>query len=177
MHNFLIFFRSFSASDKDKKDKELDLYEKIHRCERNCDVLSWWKENSVILPALSGIAKAVLCVPAGSVASEQLFSIAGLFDTLKRGSLNVETLGSLTLLKANQSILEELRNLSDEESVADSDEENEEEDSVDSPRSMSSSSDENMSMSSSSEEEEREVDEDQNIDYEIPDIPIDGYNI
>ena len=91
--------------------------------------------------------------------------------------MNVETLGSLTLLKANRSILEELRNLSDEESVADSDEENEEEDSVDSPRSMSSSSDENMSMSSSSEEEEREVDEDQNIDYEIPDIPIDGYNI
>ena len=71
-----------SASDKDKKDKELDLYEKMQRCERNCDVLSWWKENSVILPALSGIAKAVLCVPAGSVASEQLFSIAGLFDTL-----------------------------------------------------------------------------------------------
>ena len=30
---------------------------------------------------------------------------------------------------------------------------------------------------SSSEEEEREVDEDQNRDYEIPDIPIDGYNI
>ena len=42
---------------------------------------------------------------------------------------------------------------------------------------LSSSSDENMSMSSSSEEEEREVDEDQNIDYKIPDIPIDGYNI
>ena len=53
---------------------------------------------------MSGIAKAVLCVPAGSVASEQLFSIAGLFDTVKRGSLNVETLGSLTLLKANQAI-------------------------------------------------------------------------
>ena len=50
------------------------------------------------------------------------------------------------MLKANQSILEELRNLSDEESVADSDEENEEEDSLDSPRSMSSSSDENMSI-------------------------------
>ena len=110
MHNFSIYFRSFSASDKDEKDKELDLYEKIHRCERNCDVLSLWKENSVILPALSGIAKAVLCVPAGSVASEQLFSIAGLFDTVKRGSLNVETLGSLTLLKANQSILEVSRN-------------------------------------------------------------------
>ena len=148
------------------------MYEKIQRCARNCDVLSCWKENSVILPALSGIAKAVLCVSAGSVASEQLFSIVGLFDTVKKGSLNIET-----LLKANQSIVEELRNLSDEESVADSDEENEEEDSVDSPRSMSSSSDENMSMSSSSEEEEREVDEDQNIDYEIPDIPIDGYNI
>ena len=81
-----------SASDKDKKkDRELDLYVKMQRCERNGDVLKWWKENSVILPALSGIAKAVLCVPAGSVASEQLFSIAGLFDTVKMGSLNVET--------------------------------------------------------------------------------------
>ena len=40
-----------------------------------------------------------------------------------------------------------------------------------------SSSDESMSMSSSSEEEERKVDEEQNVDYEIPDIPIDGYNI
>ena len=130
---------------------------------------------------MSGIAKAVLCVSAGSVASEQLFSIAGLFDTVKRGRLNVETLESLTLLKANQSVLEELRNLSDdEESVADSDKENVEEDSVDSPRSISSSSDEDMSSSSdedmsiSSEEEEREVNEDENIDYEIPNIPIDG---
>ena len=60
----------------------------MQRCERNCDVLKWWKENSVILPALS----AVLCVPAGSVASEQLFSIAGLlFEIVKRGRLNVET--------------------------------------------------------------------------------------
>ena len=170
------------SSDKDKNDRELDLYVKMQRCERNGDVLKWWKENSVILPALSGIAKAVLCVPAGSVASEQLFSIAGLFDTVKRGSLNVETLESLTLLKANHSILEELKliNLSDEESVADSDKENVEEDSVDSPRSISSSSDEDMSSSSdedmsiSSEEEEREVNEDENIDYEIPNIPIDG---
>ena len=48
----------------------------------------------------------VLAIPAGSTASEQLFSIAGLFDTARRGQLNTETFELLTLQKVNQDILE-----------------------------------------------------------------------
>lgn len=55
---------------------------------------------------LSILARWVLGNPAGSTASEQLFSNAGLFDTAKRGQVNIEAFELLTLQKVNQDILE-----------------------------------------------------------------------
>ena len=49
----------------------------------------------------------ILCVPASSSSSERLFSIAGLFDTVKRGTMSLETLETLTLLKTNQKVLKD----------------------------------------------------------------------
>ena len=58
------------------------------------------------MPRLSILARWVLGNPAGSTASEQLFSNAGLFDTAKRGQVNIEAFELLTLQKVNQDILE-----------------------------------------------------------------------
>ena len=69
-------------------------------------VLRWWSDNERSLLRLSILARWVLGIPAGSAASEQLFSIAGLFDTARRGQLNTETFELLTLQKVNQDILE-----------------------------------------------------------------------
>ena len=56
-----------------------------------------------ILSGLSSVAKLIL--------GKQLFSIAALF--VKRGSLSTESLESLTLLNANQLLLEKLSTLCD----------------------------------------------------------------
>ena len=58
------------------------------------------------MPRLSILARWVLGNPAGSTASEQLFSNAGLFDTAKRGQVNIEAFELLTLQKVDQDILE-----------------------------------------------------------------------
>jgi len=50
-------------------------------------------------PLLSVILKRVLSVPASSVPSESLFSLAGLIQTDQRNRLNPTMLGSLTFLK------------------------------------------------------------------------------
>ena len=60
-----------------------------------------------LLPKLSALASMILAVPASSSASERLFSVAGCFDSMKRGRLRLETLETLTLLKTNKEILEE----------------------------------------------------------------------
>ena len=49
----------------------------------------------------------ILAIPASSSASERLFSVAGNFDSAKRGSMRLETLETLTLLKTNKKVLEE----------------------------------------------------------------------
>ena len=68
-------------------------------------------------------AKQILAIPASSSSSERLFSLAGLFDTVRRGALKLETLEVLTLLKANkQMILDykiDIDNYEDEEMETD----------------------------------------------------------
>ena len=60
--------------------------------------------------------------PAGSTASEQLFSNAGLFDTAKRGQVNIEAFKLFTLHKVNQDTLENISYVSaNEKSVDDPD--------------------------------------------------------
>ena len=70
---------------------------------------------------LSILARWVLGNPAGSTASEQLFSNA-YFDTAKRGQVNIEAFKLFTLHKVNQDILENISYVSaNEKSVDDPD--------------------------------------------------------
>ena len=76
------------------------------------------------MPKLFILATLVLGIPAASAASQQLFSIAGLVDTARRGQLNTETFELLLIQKVNQDILENenMRYVSEKEkSVDDSD--------------------------------------------------------
>ena len=109
------------TSGEKAADAEISLYLTLPYCTRNVSVLAWWSDNEKRLPRLSILARWILCIPAGSAASEQLFSMAGLFDTVRRGKLNTETFELLTLQKVNQEIMES-EDLSD---VIESEDENE----------------------------------------------------
>ena len=85
---------------------EIDVYMKLPPCNRDDDVLKWWQDHSKILPRLSIFARQILAIPASTSASERLFSIGGLFDSLKRSRLDPETLELLTLLKTNNTVFE-----------------------------------------------------------------------
>ena len=70
-----------------------------------------------ILPRLSILARWILAVPAGTASSERLFSIAGLFDTIRRGNMNTELLKSNT--KAIEKFSADLLGDSSEDDVED----------------------------------------------------------
>ena len=84
------------------------MYRQLPPCSQDECVLSWWKNHADVLPRLTVFAKEILAIPASTSSSERLFSIAGLFDTEKRGTLKLETLEVLTLLKTNETVLKEM---------------------------------------------------------------------
>ena len=57
--------------------------------------LKFYKENSGLLPILSKIAKFLLSIPATSVPSESVFSVAGDIQNEQRSRLNPELLNYL----------------------------------------------------------------------------------
>ena len=141
-------FDEEQTSGQRAAQEELDIFKKLPRCPRSKDILEWWSEHESMLPRLSILAKWTLCIPAGSAASEQLFSIAGLFDTVRRGRLNTEIFELMTLQKSNQKTLETL-DAGDDDS---SDEEKEDE---------NQNSQENDTVIETEEESETEEDEQQ----------------
>ena len=92
-------------------------------CPRSESILTWWKSHADVLPRLTVFAKQILAIPASSSSSGRLFSIAGLFDTVKRGNLKLETLETLTLFKTNKKLLEDNIIEVDNESGRESDKE------------------------------------------------------
>lgn len=73
---------------EDRWKKEIIEYLQIKRASRETDVLEWWKTHENQFPSLAEMAKDFLCIQATSVASERLFSQAGLINTKLRNMLN-----------------------------------------------------------------------------------------
>ena len=121
-------------------EHEIEVYKKLPSCSRKDDVLDWWKVHENILPRLSILARQILAIPAATGSSERLFSISGLFDTVRRGSLNTETLEILTLLKANRKVIEKFG-----QDIEESEESDTEEDVNESVDSSGGDQDENSS--------------------------------
>ena len=64
--------------------------------------LTWWKEREASYPILSKLAKKYLAIPATSVPSERIFSLAGNLVTKKRALLSPETVNILIFLNKNR---------------------------------------------------------------------------
>ncbi len=77
---------------------EVDQYLAMPRM-KDIDVLRFWKDNSVILPQLSHIARLIFSIPSGSASVERVFSIAGLMSSTNRMCLTPATLQKLVFLK------------------------------------------------------------------------------
>lgn len=56
---------------------EIDSYCKEALVSLSACPLKWWRDNAGRYPILSSLAKTYLCIPATSVPSERVFSIAG----------------------------------------------------------------------------------------------------
>ena len=65
------------------------------------DPLKWWKSNSHRYPYLALLVRSVLCIPATSVPSERIFSLAGNIVTAKRCSLRPENVNYMIFMNKN----------------------------------------------------------------------------
>ncbi|XP_055997965.1 E3 SUMO-protein ligase ZBED1-like [Ostrea edulis] len=68
--------------------------------DQNLTVLEWWKKNE-IFPRIALIAKKYLCVPASSVSSERVFSLAGEIVNKKPNRLHHSHVGLLIFFNKN----------------------------------------------------------------------------
>lgn len=78
-------------SKKNHWKHELNEYLELKRAPKNTDILEWWKAHELQFPTIAKMAKDLLSIQATSVASERLFSQAGLINTKLRSSLNEES--------------------------------------------------------------------------------------
>ena len=64
-------------------------------------ILEWWKRNQYLYPRLSILAKKYLCIPASSVPSERVFSLAGQVVSKKRSRMNASNVDMLIFMNKN----------------------------------------------------------------------------
>ena len=104
----IIFCGSESAGSNKLSDdvlcmQEVDRYIAAESVtiDTNINPLEWWKQNALFYPRISKIAKKVLAVPASSVPSERVFSLAGNLVSKKRSQLKPEHVDKMIFLKKN----------------------------------------------------------------------------
>lgn len=64
-------------------------------------VLSWWGQREAVYPRVSQLARKYLAIPASSVPSERVFSLAGNIVSKKRAALSAENVDMFIFLKKN----------------------------------------------------------------------------
>jgi hypothetical protein len=80
--------------------EEVENYSKISQEDSGINPIEWWKMHECIYPCLSKFAFDVLCIPATSVPSEQVFSKAGVIITQRRNRLSDTSIRSLMCLNS-----------------------------------------------------------------------------
>jgi hypothetical protein len=78
--------------------EELDMYKNEKPVSSKCNPFTWWKENSVTYPTMAALARKLTCVPATSVPSERVFSLAGGTVTKLRASLDPDSVDKLVFV-------------------------------------------------------------------------------
>ena len=66
------------------------------------NVLTWWKENKQTFPYLFNLAKHFLHIPATSVPSERIFSLAGYIVCDRRSNILASNVDRAIYLKKNE---------------------------------------------------------------------------
>ena len=84
--------------------------------------LEWWSAAQIRYPKLAQLAKQYLCIPATSVPSERVFSVAGLTVSKLRGSLDPDTVNEIPFLQKHPkpTISDLLKQFSGDESQTES---------------------------------------------------------
>lgn len=70
----------------------------------NLSILEWWKKHQYMFPRLSILAKKYLGIPASSVPSERVFSLAGNLVNKKRSRMKPALVDLLIFLKMNMDL-------------------------------------------------------------------------
>jgi hypothetical protein len=93
------------------------LQEKVHISEP----LDWWKINAYKYPSLAKLSKTYLCIPATSVPSERIFSLAGQTVSKLRASLDPDTVNEIIFMNKHlkPKITQLLEEFDQEESLTD----------------------------------------------------------
>ena len=65
------------------------------------NVLQWWRFNKDRFPALSKLARCVLCIPASSAPSERAFSVCGRIIEERRTCLAPQAINDILFLNSN----------------------------------------------------------------------------
>ena len=73
----VIFIKATHSPAEDAAQQEVHRYLRSDPKDLHLPLLKWWEANQVFYPNISRIAKTHLAVPASSVPSERVFSLAG----------------------------------------------------------------------------------------------------
>ena len=87
--------------EEDVDTCELEKYQKIPHSACDQPILEWWKQNSEEFPALSRIARNILCIMASSAPSERNFSLAGHVVSSRRSSLKPSSVDNILFLNSS----------------------------------------------------------------------------
>ena len=86
----------------EKLRQELHRYKLEPPCGPEDDALKWWKTRVTTFPTLSRLATKYLAIPASSVPSERIFSLAGNLITKKRCRLTPASVNQMIFLHRNR---------------------------------------------------------------------------
>lgn len=86
---------------EEQMETQLQLYLAEPAVTHTSNPFSWWAANGSRFPQLARVARKFLAIPASSVASERVFSTAGLVVNTRRSALKPEHVEQLVFLSQN----------------------------------------------------------------------------
>ena len=90
----------FDDKEQPQENGELQAYQQ-HVVKDCKDILQWWSEHHKEYPALSTVARNILCVMATSAASERNFSLAGHVVSERRATLRSSSVNDILFVNGS----------------------------------------------------------------------------
>lgn len=97
------FGDSSESEEEPRIESEIEEYLK-YKVIKDEPILEFWKKNVKKYPALSILAKKILCVPASSASSERNFSTAGIVVDKRRSNIKPNKVDALLFMHDNLKI-------------------------------------------------------------------------